>query len=475
MTLLEMTLSGSLMILIITVVRAVAIDRLPKRLFPVLWGVTLLRLLVPFSVPVSFRLPFPAGHAAVFEGTPAVAERNKEIILAAKQAARAAEAAPGRDVPVWRLLWLAGVCAALLFFVTAYIRHLRGFRAAVPVENGFTREWMASHPLRRPVAVRESGGITTPLTYGISRPVILMPVGTGWEDTATLNYVFAHEYTHIRRFDALLRLTLTAALCVHWFNPLVWVMYLLALRDIELSCDEAVVRQFGIENRRAYALALLAMEETRRRFSAFASGFSRSAGVERIRAIMKTKQPTVRQKLACVLLTVCVCALFCTSAAASEPTGLRETPDLIRADREEMLALTDWRGESTPPLLSHSSSRLSNRLREGDFIKLEIAGKGDTTFAFLLYCDTVDELKGQALTLGAGRLELWLEVPADGEYYLWTVSDPDGWSDYYTYTVNYTVYTSEGERVITRRNRWGPLTKYDGSSTHTFTRTVTES
>ena len=168
-------------------------------------------------------------------------------------------------------------------------------------------------------------------------------------------------------------------------------------------------------------------------------------------------------------------ALFCTSAAAAEPTGLRETPDLIRADREEMLTLTSWREKGTPPLLSHSSSRLSVRLREGDFIKLEITGKGDTTLAFLLYCDAVDELKGQTLTLGAGRLELWLEVPADGEYYLWTVSDPDGWSDYYTYTVNYTMYTAGGERMTNRRNRWPPCTKYDGSSTHTFTRTVTES
>ena len=473
MTLLEMTLSGSLMILIITVVRAVAIDRLPKRVFPALWGVTLLRLLIPFSVPVFFSLPSPAGYAAVLEGAPSVAEQNKEVIRAARQAARAAEAAPSRDIPVWQLLWLAGVSAALLFFVIAYIRHLRRFRDAVPVETGFTREWLASHPLRRPVAVRESGSVTTPLTYGIFRPVVLMPAGTDWENAATLSYVFAHEYTHIRRFDALLRLVLTAALCVHWFNPLVWVMYLLALRDIELSCDEAVVRQFGLENRRAYALALLKMEETRLRFSAFASGFSRNAAWERIRAIMKTKKTTARQKFASVLLAVCVCALFCTSAAAAEPTGLRETPDLIRADREEMLVLTSWRGEEkwTPPLLSHSSGRLA-RLREGDFIKLEITGKGGVTLAFLLYCESVDELKGQMLTLGDGRLELWLQAPADGEYYLWVVSDSDDWSDYYTYTVNYTMYTAGGERMTNRWNRWKPLTKYDGSSTHTYTRTV---
>ena len=68
-----------------------------------------------------------------------------------------------------------------------------------------------------------------------------MPTSTKWENTDSLAYVLAHEYVHIRRFDSIRKLVLIVVLCVHWFNPLVWVMYILANRDIELSCDEAVV------------------------------------------------------------------------------------------------------------------------------------------------------------------------------------------------------------------------------------------
>ena len=94
-------------------------------------------------------------------------------------------------------------------------------------------------------------------------PVILMPTSTKWENTDSLEYVLAHEYVHIRRFDSIRKLALIVVLCVHWFNPLVWGMYVLANRDIELSCDEAVVRLFGESAKTAYARALISMEETR--------------------------------------------------------------------------------------------------------------------------------------------------------------------------------------------------------------------
>ena len=108
-----------------------------------------------------------------------------------------------------------------------------------------------------------AGRISSPLTFGVLRPVILMPKKTDWTDETALRYVLEHEFVHIQRFDVLSKLLLIAAVCVHRFNPLVWVMYVLANRDLELSCDETVLRRFGGDIRAAYARVLIRMEAAR--------------------------------------------------------------------------------------------------------------------------------------------------------------------------------------------------------------------
>lgn len=435
MSLFEMTVSGGILILIITFIRVFAINRLTKRTFLILWGVALLRLLTPFSVSFKLSILAMVERTSVIKRAPAVSEMNKAVIHAAKQAARAAPNVPGQDFSVWRSLWLAGMIATLLFFVIAYIRHLRVFRSAVPVENSFIRDWLASHPLRRSVAIKEIGNITAPLTYGIFRPVILIPVGIDWEDTTTLNYAFAHEYTHIRRFDALLRLLLMTALCVHWFNPLVWVMVILALRDIELSCDESVIRELGLENRRAYALALLTMEETRQRFNAFVSGFSKNAAEERIRAIMTAKRPTIRRSAASVLLVVCACAFFCTSAARAE-AGLQETPGLVTISlKEQQQEQRGWSG----------GAGLLCNLQEGDFLKLQITGKGGETVGFFVHINDSDEAIGAWVPLDGYTYDLWIEAPESGTYFLTEFPARDCYDSYYAYIqTRHSVYYADG-------------------------------
>ena len=436
MTLFEMTLSGSVMILLITVVRALAIDRLPKRLFLTLWGAALLRLLVPFSIPFQFSLFSLAERGAYAVSPSAAAAHNQEVARTVRLSERSVQRAYAGGVSVWTVLWLIGLALAVLYCAGAYARHLRRFRSARPVDNGFLRDWLTVHPLRRTVSVRESGSVTSPLTYGVLRPVILIPTGLDWEDTATLNYAFAHEYTHIRRFDALLRLLLMAALCVHWFNPLVWVMYILALRDIELSCDETVVRRFGVESRRAYALALLAMEETRQRFNAFVNSFNKSAAEERVRAILKCRRTNARRAAASVLVVLCVLGVCCvTSAGAAGYGALVESPGLLRMSVEELP-----RGSSGPHIW----------MGEGSFIKLRITGRGEGVFGFFFCCDRSDEVKGQWITFDGGAHELWLEAPVEGNYYLRVLRDyqrDDDADDYYTYTVSYAGYASDGERL----------------------------
>lgn len=219
------------------------------------------------------------------------------------------------------------ICA--LFFIVTHLRCLREYRTALPAANDLVARWQREHPLRRSVQIRHLDTISAPLTYGVVRSVVLLPKTTEYADERQLGYVLAHEYTHVRRFDTLTKGLLAAALCVHWFNPLVWVMYVFANRDIELACDEAVVWTFGETARSAYARALIGMEEKKSRLGPFCNGFSKIAIEERIVAIMKTKRTTTIGIVLALALVVGTATAFATSAATDEMNLDR---DAIRED-----------------------------------------------------------------------------------------------------------------------------------------------
>lgn len=138
--------------------------------------------------------------------------------------------------------------------------------------------------------IQQSDRIKAPLTYGVFRPVVLLPKTTDWTNETKLQYILTHEFTHIRRFDALTKLVLAVALCVHGFNPFIWVMYVLANRDIELACDETVVRIFEETMKSAYASMLVCMEETKSGLTPLVNNFKKNAIEERIVSIMKIKK-----------------------------------------------------------------------------------------------------------------------------------------------------------------------------------------
>ena len=318
MKLLQMSLAGGVMILVITVIRALAIERLPKKTFLALWAAALARLLAPVSLPSALSiyslLARRAPAAAEWTAVPALPALPAETGAAAAAAAQQTASAPAAQPPVWTIVWAVGAAVCAVVFAIAYGRCSREFRASFPVENDVTRRWLQSHPLRRTIAIRQSGRISSPLTFGVLRPVILVPKKTDWTDETALRYVLEHEFVHIQRFDVLSKLLLIAAVCVHWFNPLVWVMYVLANRDLELSCDETVLRRFGGDVRAAYARVLIRMEAARGGFAPLCNHFGKNAIEERITAIMKTKRITIVSLGLAALLVAGTVTVFATSA-----------------------------------------------------------------------------------------------------------------------------------------------------------------
>ncbi len=326
MSLLQMSFSGAVMILAVVVIRALALHKLPKKTFLGLWGVVLVRLMVPYSVPSAFSVYSLAGR--LISTTPEAKDIPAAPVIPVlpprstipETAAFAPEPGISAFDP-WAAVWLIGMLGCGIFFAAAYFKCRREFRSSLPVGNDYAGSWLQAHRLRRPVTIRQSDKISAPLTYGIFRPVILMPKITDWADEETLAYVLEHEYVHIRRFDAVTKLTLTCALCIHWFNPMVWILYVLANRDIELSCDEAVIRGFGENTKSAYAMTLIHMEETRSGLSPLCNNFSKNAIEERIVAIMKIKKPSLAALFVAIGLIAGVTVTFATSAQAAETSG----------------------------------------------------------------------------------------------------------------------------------------------------------
>lgn len=391
MSLVQMSLSAALMIVAIIILRALTIERFPKKTFLVLWWIALLRLLIPFSIPsvmsiyswISPDVP-KAVHQEVQEITESqstsepVLEIPSEVLQNASPQEDAVSAVPEQTrsevvenstqfemtpIPdtdieyievkpsksfseiffdMLPVIWGVGIGVIAAFFGINYWKGIREFRMSLPVENEFVDEWLSSHQLRRNITIRQYDCIHTPLTYGIFRPVILLPKESLKQPPSTLNFILTHEWVHIRRFDCVTKILLTAALCIHWMNPLVWVMYLLFNRDIELSCDETVLHLLGRNRRSDYALALIDMEEQKGGFASFASGFGRNAIEERIRAIMKMKKASLITILAAVVVVACVSILFATSAKNNPidtelPSSESETvSDKILTDDDQM-------------------------------------------------------------------------------------------------------------------------------------------
>ena len=319
MSLFQMSVAGGVLILFIVVIRALAIHRLPKTTFLALWMIAALRLLLPFSIPLPFNIhigldvfsdvvqELPSGNIA--STLPGDSPPSYDIGTAVPSPAT-------EHISTFEILWLVGVLLLAIYFSISYFRSMRKFRMSIPDNTPYIQNWLTAHQIYRPLAVRSSDLISSPLTYGILHPVILLPKKLDRNDQAALKYVLTHEYVHIRRFDAITKILFAAVLCIHWFNPLVWVMYVLANRDMELSCDAWVIRMLGEKNRSSYALMLIKMEERRNGMSALWNHFGKNAISERIEAIMKFKKTSILACAFALVLVVGATTAFATSTGA---------------------------------------------------------------------------------------------------------------------------------------------------------------
>lgn len=371
MTISEMSTGAAILIAVTLALRRALLYRLPKWTFLLLWAVVLCRLLIPFSLPSRLSVYTGAPRIVqVFQEEPSAPEpvpapNIPQIIWpetptlsprALREDVGTAPALPETPVPKREpvspltAVYLTGTALSGLFFGAACLWSLRRFWDAVPAEGDFLRRWREENPTLFPVQIRVSRAVNAPLAYGLIHPVILLPQNTDWTDKGRLTCVLTHEYVHIRRGDLFWKMLLAAALCVHWFNPLVWVMYFQANRDLELACDECVVRILGLDSRKGYAYSLLSAAE---------SGFSplcltyttKNHMEERIRAIMKMKKQSLAAVLTAALLVAGVTAVFATSPKVPESKDISGLPSAVMTNQgtvSEPARTPDESGENSP-------------------------------------------------------------------------------------------------------------------------------
>ena len=340
MNLLELTLQGGVLIGAILLLRLLGRYRLPGWTFRVLWGIALARLLIPVALPFPWNVyaglerllfpeaaqPIPSESGALVQALPVPPASDlpgRDMLSAPQEPAwsGAAQTAP-MEIPWPAILWLAGAVLLAVAFVVSYRRSVAVFRTALPLTHPAINRWRQCYPVLRGVPIRRCDRIRSPLTYGLIRPVILLPKGLNYEQDE-VGYILLHEGTHIKHRDAWWKLFLAAALCVHWFNPLVWCMCVWANRDLERCCDESVVRACGLEARSEYALTLLKWEERRSGFLPLCSNFGTPILKERVIFIMKLKKQSAAAVVLTLALVMGTTVAFATSPA---PETAENTP-----------------------------------------------------------------------------------------------------------------------------------------------------
>ena len=359
MNLLQMSISGGVLIVVLIAIRTLFRKHLRKQAIMILWELALIRLLVPFSIPSPFSvyalLPTNTRGMEPMYQSPVTNILPTATYKAIVSMDYIANAAPAVSISPREMIWLVGALVCVLIFTLCYLSCLRNFKTSLPVSNDYTASWLAEHPCRRPVTFRQSDLIASPLTYGIFRPVILLPQSMDWDKPKQLHYIFLHEYIHIKRFDLIRKLLLTTALCLHWFNPLVWVMYFLFNRDIELACDEAVLLQETGDSRADYARALVDMAVPKSGSVHLFSHFSKSVIEERILAIMKPKKITLVGTIGTLALILCIGIGFLTSAQAART----EEPVLPQSVEENTIAKISTDMDTIADLPSDTSTHMT--------------------------------------------------------------------------------------------------------------------
>ena len=334
---LNMSMTGSVVILLVMLARLL-LKGAPKIFSYALWSVVLFRLLCPVALtaPVSVLNALKPEVQEASESTsvvyylPAEVSQDSDFtfIPAENQSGTDSVQAGESEHPHLDLMmaasyvWITGSGIMILYSVIQYIR-LRGKLVGALAYRG---------------NVYRADYIDTPFVMGIFSPKIYLPSDVPMDER---KYIIAHERHHIRRCDHIIKLLAYFALCIHWFNPLVWAAFILAGKDMEMSCDEAVIRKMGSQIRADYSASLLRLATHKKIIAGMPLAFGEGDTKGRVMNMAKWKKPRLWVSLICLVLCAAVLVACAVNPVDEEYSDEQQTEQLPLVDSVELEPVVD--------------------------------------------------------------------------------------------------------------------------------------
>ena len=338
----NMSISASFVAAAVLLLRLL-LKKAPKWITVLLWGIVAVRLVCPITFQSALSL-IPSAETispGVIEGeTPHITSGFSTfnsllnpIIDDAFSAEPAASANPLQTwIPIFTVVWIVGIAALLVSAAISYLRVRRKIGTAVLLRDN----------------IYQSENVSSPFVLGLVRPKIYLPFSLNEEESAS---VIAHEQTHIRRRDHLWKPLGFLLLSVYWFNPIMWISYVILCRDIELACDEKVVGELTPAERADYSQALLSCSVKRRMISACPLAFGEVSVKSRVRSVLNYKKPAFWVILIAIIASIAAAVCLLTNPVkTSDPDdrmqSLREKFPMYFDQAQGMgLEIIIWEGE----------------------------------------------------------------------------------------------------------------------------------
>ena len=345
----NMSISASWLILAVLILRLV-LKKAPKWVNVLLWGIVAVRLICPFSfesalslIPSAETFPEKVISGPSFDiqtGISPVDNRINDYLGDRYFEGVTVPANNGNNImTILTIVWIIGILLLVAYTIISYRRLHREIDTAVHYKDN----------------IFQSENVSSPFVLGIINPRIYLPFSMNEQD---LEHVVAHEQAHIRRKDHWWKPLGFLLLTIYWFNPLMWLAYVLLCRDIELACDEKVIKELGNEQRADYTQALVVCSVNRRMIAACPLAFGEVGVKDRVKSVMNYKKPAfwiiILAVIACVIVAVC----FLTN-----PMGFQfdeATHTIVSANHFDMRNADDAVAiEMNPAQISELSSRLA--------------------------------------------------------------------------------------------------------------------
>lgn len=298
LTLLNMSLTGAFVIAAICLAR-LPLKRAPKIISYCLWAVAGFRLVFPVTIESAFSLmPFSAQPIPLDIAMQTV-PRIGSIFLPAP-----APLASVNPLQVWTFIgtyvWLIVAAVMLIYGVVSYLILKRSMCGANHIDGN----------------IYEADNVQSPFVLGVLKPRIYLPLGLSEQEK---RYIILHEQTHLRRYDHVIKFAAYFVLCLHWFNPLVWVAFRRLGVDMEMSCDERVLKELGGEIKKDYSLSLLSLATQRRTIGGSPLAFGENSIKERVKNVLNLKKPSRMIIVLAIALAVVLSVGFAVNRVAEAP------------------------------------------------------------------------------------------------------------------------------------------------------------